>query len=78
LPHGGIVSVPGNQRRKEVKGHSFALAGLVSGGIGLLLGMTMSSSIPSTPSAYGLAAAVYAAIAAASFAGRQRRQRDIA
>lgn len=61
-----------------MKKQNLTVAGLVFGGAGLLLGMFMSSSIPSTPSAYGLAAALYASIATAMVAGRRRRKRDIA
>jgi len=43
---------------------SFAFTGLAFGGLGMFLGITMSSSIPSNPFTYGLAAALYAAIAA--------------
>lgn len=64
-------------KEKEMKTQSFTLAGLAIGGAGLFLGMSMSSSIPSTPFIYGVAAAVYAAVAAAVFAGVHRRNRDI-
>lgn len=62
----------------KMKKESFALAGLTLGGAGLFLGMAMSSSIPSTPIVYGVASALYAAIAAGVFAGVRRRRLDMA
>lgn len=53
-----------------------AFAGLVLGAMGLFAGMAMSSSIPAGPSVYGVAAAVYAAVVAAIFAGVMWRSEE--
>lgn len=56
--------------------HIYALAGIAFGGVGLFLGIAMSSSIPGTPFVYGSAAAIYAAVAAAILAGIKQKDAD--
>jgi len=60
-----------------MKNERFAIAGLAFGGIGVFLGMAMSSSVPSTPSVFGTAIAVYAAVAAAVVGGIRKRNGDL-
>jgi len=59
-----------------IKNPYLASAGLVLGATGLFAGMALSSSIPAGPSAYGVAAAVYAAVGAAMFAGAMRKPEE--
>lgn len=53
-----------------------ALAGLACGGVGLFLGLSLSSAVPSSPFVYGSVAAGYAVVVAAVVGGRRRRQGD--
>lgn len=62
----------------EMPNYTYVLAGIVFGGVGLFLGLEMSSSISGTPSMYGMVAAVYAAVAAAIFAGVKKRDAELA
>jgi hypothetical protein len=57
-----------------MKEEGLTFAGLTLGGVGLFLGMAMSSSITSTPFVYGAASAIYMATAAAIYAGVKRRR----
>lgn len=54
----------------------FALAGLACGGVGLFLGLSLSSAVPSSPSVYGSVAAGYAVVVAAVTGGLRRHQGD--
>lgn len=56
-----------------MKNERYALAGLVFSGTGLILGMAMSSAMPSTPLVVGTTIAVYAAVAAAVLGGIRKR-----
>jgi len=54
----------------------FALAGFAFGGIGVFLGIALSSSVPNTPLVFGTAIAVYAAVVAAVIGGARKRGGD--
>lgn len=60
-----------------MKNEYCALAGLACGAIGLSLGLTMSSALPNSPSTYGIASAVYAAVVAAVVGGVRNRRDDL-
>ena len=60
-----------------MKNEHYALAGLAFGGIGVLLGIALSSSVPSTPLVFGTAVAVYAAVVAAVIGGVRKRGGDL-
>jgi small basic protein len=60
-----------------MKNNPYALAGLVFGGIGVLLGIALSSSVPNTPLVFGTAVAVYAAVVAAVIGGLRKHGRDL-
>jgi hypothetical protein len=53
-----------------------AFAGLAFGGIGISLGLAMSSAVPGTPGVLGTATGVYAALAAAILAGVRKKRAD--
>jgi hypothetical protein len=60
-----------------MKNEPYALAGLAFGGIGVFLGIALSSSVPNTPLVIGTAVAVYAAVVAAVIGGLRKRGRDL-
>jgi hypothetical protein len=60
-----------------MKNEPYALAGLAFGGTGALLGMALSSFVPSTPLVFGTAIAVYAAVVAAVVGGVRKRRGDL-
>jgi hypothetical protein len=60
-----------------MKNAPYALAGLAFGGIGVFLGIALSSSVPSTPLVFGTAIAVYAAVVAAVVGGIRKRSADL-
>jgi len=59
-----------------MKNDHLALAGVASGGIGVSLGLALSSAVPGTPVVFGTTMAVYAAVAAAVFGGIRRKGTD--
>ncbi|MDZ7770177.1 MAG: hypothetical protein U5K38_14395 [Woeseiaceae bacterium] len=60
-------------RSTKMTKYTYALAGIFFGGVGLFLGIAMSSSISGTASMYGSVAAIYAAVAAAILAGVKKK-----
>lgn len=60
-----------------MKNEHFAIAGLAFSGIGVILGIALSSSVPSTPAVFGTAIAVYAAVAAAVVGGIRKRNDEL-
>mgnify|MGYP006277808907 CR=1 FL=1 len=60
-----------------MKNRGFVIAGVASSGVGLVVGIAMSSTIPSTPFVFGTTIAVYAAVAAAVVGGSGKRGVDL-
>jgi len=53
-----------------------AIVGITLGAVGIALGLSMSSAVSAGPMTFGLVGSVYAAVAAAVFAGAKRKQAD--
>jgi len=60
-----------------MKNEHFTFAGIAFSGIGLILGIALSSAVPNTPAIFGTAIAVYAAVAAAVVGGTRKRNADL-
>ena len=60
-----------------MKNEYFTFAGIALSGIGLILGIALSSSVPSSPAIFGTAIGVYAAVAAAVVGGIRKGNSDL-